>query len=305
MPDLQARKDGRDIILVFKEDTGEALTRVCTLDDDNDSTILAKAAEIVRKRMLNMCNDFSGSFGPNCQEDSIPASLLSLVRMILWGSNVKEDEIRGSSDLTISQLLMFNSKKNRRNSSDQDRRHDQTRETPLPIYLGVMIHSKTRKRNIVDNLYDLGLSISYDRVMNISTNLGNKLCDYYQSVNVVCPPYLQKEVFTVSAVDNIDHNPSSTTAQSSFHGTGISMFQNNEGNMKNVEAPHLLMTEECEKKLSNLPETYTEVQPWSLKKSYTIPIHCDENLSLNPDLIQVASQKEFRLALTIITLLVY
>ena len=168
-----------------------------------------------------------------------------------------------------------------------------------------MIHSKTRKRNIVDSLYDLGLSISYDRVMNISTDLGNKLCDYYQSVNVVCPPYLQKEVFTVSAVDNIDHNPSSTTAQSSFHGTGISMFQNNEGNMKNVEAPHLLMTEECEKKLSNLPETYTEVQPWSLKKSYTIPIHCDENLSLNPDLIQVASQKEFRLALTIITLLVY
>ena len=60
-----------------------------------------------------MCIDFSvsGSFGPNCQEDSIPASLLSLVRMILWGSNVKEDEIRGSSDLTISQLLMLNSKK--------------------------------------------------------------------------------------------------------------------------------------------------------------------------------------------------
>ena len=72
-----------------------------------------------------------------------------------------------------------------------------------------------------------------------------------------------------------------------------------------MEAPHLLMTEERRTKLSHLPETYTEVQPWSLKKSFTIPIYCDENLSLNPDLIQVASQKEFRLALTIIELLVY
>lgn len=29
----------------------------------------------------------------------------------------------------------------------------------------------------------------------------------------------------MGAFDNIDHNPSSTTAQGSFHGTGISVFQ--------------------------------------------------------------------------------
>jgi hypothetical protein len=32
-------------------------------------------------------------------------------------------------------------------------------------------------------------------------------------------------VFTTAAVDNVDHNPSSTTSKSSFHGTGISIFQ--------------------------------------------------------------------------------
>jgi len=29
----------------------------------------------------------------------------------------------------------------------------------------------------------------------------------------------------VGALDNVDHNPSSTTSVSSFHGTGISIFQ--------------------------------------------------------------------------------
>ena len=28
-----------------------------------------------------------------------------------------------------------------------------------------------------------------------------------------------------SAADNIDHEPSSTTSEDSFHGTGISLFQ--------------------------------------------------------------------------------
>ena len=35
----------------------------------------------------------------------------------------------------------------------------------------------------------------------------------------------KKNVFTIGAVDNIDHNPSSGTSKGSFHGTGISIFQ--------------------------------------------------------------------------------
>jgi hypothetical protein len=39
---------------------------------------------------------------------------------------------------------------------------------------------------------------------------------------VVCPAILQKGLFTTSAVDNIDHNHSATTATISCHGTDIS-----------------------------------------------------------------------------------
>ena len=100
--------------------------------------------------------------------------------------------------------------------------HSEDRETPVPIYLGLMIHAMTRKRDIIDKLHKLGLSISYDRVLQLSTNLANAVCQQYEDDGVVCPPGLRKNVFTILAVDNIDHNPSSTTARDSFHGTAIS-----------------------------------------------------------------------------------
>ncbi|KAJ8048750.1 hypothetical protein HOLleu_01187 [Holothuria leucospilota] len=88
-----------------------------------------------------------------------------------------------------------------------------------------MIHTKTRNRELVDRLYVLGLSISYDPVLAISTELGDKICHYYKMEKAVCPPELKGGLFTTATVDNIDHNPSSTSAHDLFHGTGISLFQ--------------------------------------------------------------------------------
>ena len=42
---------------------------------------------------------------------------------------------------------------------------------------------------------------------------------------VVFPPKMRDDIFTIAAVDNIDHNPSSTTSKESLRGTGISLFQ--------------------------------------------------------------------------------
>ena len=42
---------------------------------------------------------------------------------------------------------------------------------------------------------------------------------------VIAPSCLCKGLFTVGAIDNLDHNPSSTTSTDSFRGTGISLFQ--------------------------------------------------------------------------------
>ena len=76
------------------------------------------------------------------------------------------------------------------------------------------------------NLYDLGLSVSYDRVLSISTDLGKGVSRRFEEEKVVCPTNLRKKLFTTAAIANIDHNPSSTTASDSFHGTGIIIITN-------------------------------------------------------------------------------
>ena len=104
-------------------------------------------------------------------------------------------------------------------------RHTRSSETPLFIYLGLLLHAHTRKKDLVDKLSHLGLCISYDRVLRLSADLANSVCRRFEQEQVVCPPKLRTNLFTTAAVDNIDHNPSSTTATDSFHATGISMFQ--------------------------------------------------------------------------------
>ena len=62
-------------------------------------------------------------------------------------------------------------------------------------------------------------------MLQLSNKIANSVCNQYRAENLVCPPVLCKDLFTVAAADNIDHNLSSVTAQSSFHGTAVSLIQ--------------------------------------------------------------------------------
>ena len=216
---MEAHKQGRDTVIISNADVGSALRKACEHDVDDDAAHLARAASIVRRDMFKIMNQFSGSFEISCQQDSVPVSLLELVAMILNGPNIKA-QLTTSSDipqtvLTIAQLLMHNSLVRHRENQATSTKHNLERETPLPIYLGIMIHTKTHKRELVDDLYELGLSISCNRVLSISTELGNKVCHHYRMERAVCPHALKGGYFTTGAVDNIDHDPSSTSAHDS------------------------------------------------------------------------------------------
>ena len=125
-------------------------------------------------------------------------------------------------------------------------------------------------------LHELGLSISYDRVLTISTDLGNSICRQCHQDDVVCPPSLRKGLFTSSAVDNIDHNPSSTTAHDSFHGTGVSLFQQPTAQVPGVCRNRVSLdqaTSTGTKSVSELPESYSQVPPVLLpNKNPSVPL---------------------------------
>ena len=55
--------------------------------------------------------------------------------------------------------------------------------------------------------------------------LAQNLCKQFREENIVFLPSLCKGLYTVAAIDNIDHNPSSATATGSLHGTAISIMQ--------------------------------------------------------------------------------
>ena len=88
-PDMKAHTQGREVVLVFDEDVGAALRKACEHDADSDAVYLARAATIVRRDMFQTKMEFNGSFHTECQEQSLPTSLLSLVAMVLNGPNIK------------------------------------------------------------------------------------------------------------------------------------------------------------------------------------------------------------------------
>ncbi|KAG9355080.1 hypothetical protein JZ751_001793 [Albula glossodonta] len=87
--------------------------------------------------------------------------------------------------------------------------------------MGRSVYGK-RKSLLVELLHEHSISISHDRVLEISAQLEGATIKKYIADGIVCPPVLRRELFTAAAMDNIDHNP---TAATSFHGTTISILQ--------------------------------------------------------------------------------
>ena len=113
-PDLRAYKEGRNVLLAFDKDIGSALTKVCEEEYDDDAITLARAAQIVHRHMLEKNTSFAGSFGIECQKQSVPQTLLALVAMIHEGPSIKSQSgssgaVFSQATLSVAQLLQFNS----------------------------------------------------------------------------------------------------------------------------------------------------------------------------------------------------
>ena len=267
-PDLSAHIQGRDVLLVFDHAIGDAIKKACEQDSDSEALCLARAAKIVRRDLFKTKCVFDGTFPPDCQSKCVPESLKALVNMILEGPSIKKMDLKDTPSkmacLTISQLLAFNSTKHpSKGNAPAYSRHSRESEYPLSIYVALKIHGETRKRSLIDAFYNMGLCISYDRVLTLSTNIANSVTNRFEQEGVVCPPKLRSNIFTTAGVDNIDHNPSSTTAHDSFHGTAISLVQHhttsNKGSDRGI--PVLIESAQSQKKIAQLPEVYTNVPP--------------------------------------------
>lgn len=286
IPDLKAFRDGRDMFLAFNEDVGTFISTDYFEDADEKNVMMVKLAKTIREDIFSKTNTFNGTFDHESQVNSVPQSLLTLINMIINGSNITEQtHIKSLSQpvLSIAQLVMFNAVKIRRSNGDTSKiYHRKERQTPVPLYIGLKVHALSREHELIDSLYSLGLSVSYNNVMDTITTMGNNVIDYYNHINVVCPPQLHNGLFVTAAADNIDHNTSSTSSSGSFHGTGLSLFQNKESDeiFENINTGfnRQINVVTNKRNVADLPESYTTIKPISLPRGDVyIPSNLDSS----------------------------
>ena len=285
---LEKQSDGKNKIFVFPEGMQKLLRDAFkTRDYQSEALLFAKVAKICRCELFGEETAFfSGSFPEDCQQNLLPLTK-SLVSMILYGPNLKE-EINGSQPCnTISQLLLHNAKKQTR-VAKTSYRHSYQREPPVPLYVGLSLHTQTRSKKLVDSLEKLGLSISYDRVLQLENLLAKNVCEQFKLEGIVCPDNLRKGIYTIGALDNIDHNPSSSSAQGSLHGTAISIIQNptkeNPGTEQNITFKSDIAGQ------PSLPESFTLVPAANVNvKSTCLPQRKMEDI---PGYLQTAVDQE-------------
>ena len=114
----------------------KSIRKTCQLDGESETVLMAHVADLIRR--LDIFSHeyplFDGSFTVNCQQRSVPQSLLTLMSMILYGSNIKnKNNYQLQTAMSVSQLLVYNSVCNLK-SNPTDNRHSKSRELPLPLF---------------------------------------------------------------------------------------------------------------------------------------------------------------------------
>ncbi|KAI9516361.1 hypothetical protein NQZ68_017564 [Dissostichus eleginoides] len=86
-------------------------------------------------------------------------------------------------------------------------------------------------------------------------------------------------------MDNLDHNPTATTATTSFHGTSILVFQHPIKDYKGEERGQLKFGEDKVKVIPELPDSFTNIRPAFFTKKYPVPpkSNVTEDIVTGPD----------------------
>ena len=144
---LTESKRGKTTYLALDDDLCDIFKTVYEKDFDEDAFVLSSAADILRKSLLEReSKEFDGQFHLDLQLSFVPQVLSSFVDMILQGTNIiKNKKYLEQANLTISQLIGQNIVKRTRDSTTTNY-FCKAKESPLGVYLGMMVHAKTRKK---------------------------------------------------------------------------------------------------------------------------------------------------------------
>ena len=194
---------------------------------------------------------------------------------------------------------MFNFCFNRdgKRRSLKKKRLDQSKETPSLLCLAIKIYSHSCSKTMINWLHFCAASISYNSLLDVTRDLANWILHQYKHEGVFISCNLKKNIFTIIAEDNIDHNARLTTATKLYHGTSFSIFQ-----FPSVAFPGDMISYSDEfptttklsnsKKVDSPPSSYTEI--WRFISPSTLLIFLTPLIPALPDIDSVVHQKRVK-----------
>ena len=195
----------------------------------------------------------------------IPSHLLSLLRWIIIGP--KEDidicpQKKESIDIVIHNIgqIILKAIKTRRqvNYNPLTASFRNLVETPFSVGLALHIHQQTRSKKIIDFLSGLGLSTTYDRIIQIETQIANAVAEKAeQNHGVYVRPNIESGVSIHFAIDNTDFVNNTPDGKHEFHGIGQTIFQKS---VPNIQQNHLNIDHSHKTKLKFEYNTFSHLQ---------------------------------------------
>lgn len=270
-PSLRADKEGRDIVL--RHTSTSILHNIHDEDQDQDALAFQRFVKSLRRTIFNSPVSFDGSLSQEREKESVPSALLAAVNTLMYGCTVTSENAACQPALTIAQLVMLNIQK--KVPKGEIVRNKRELEAPFPLYLALSTYGRSRCRKATDEMHKFGVSVSSDRIMEVTSDLCNLVAARAKEEGILCPISLQEGRFTIGAYDNIDHNPSSRTSKGSFHGTSISIFQTGDvtGLKRNLATTFKSVEVKGERSVPLLPECYSKIDEFKLdSKEPPVPL---------------------------------
>lgn len=99
-----------------------------------------------------------------------------------------------------------------------------TKKTPMHIMSGLAVHDACKSSILIESFNHIGVSVSYDEVLRHRNDLSRFTILKHEN-NVPIPSHFDRNMFTLAAFDNFDHNESTFTGLGSSHDTVCVLFQ--------------------------------------------------------------------------------
>ena len=257
---LEKRTVHKSLVVCFRSTVDTLISDSIT----DQKTLIKSIREVVIpiRDSIQLIKNTEQPFNNDTQISSVSKPLLELISLIVDGVNV-ENAGYSQPTLTISQLITSNFRKNanKRNKLDVSRRYSKPRETPFMLFAGLNLYSRTRSRSLIDSFHEMGVTCSYDRVLEVTKDMGDSLVAQFKVHGVFVPGNLRSGVFTILAKDNVDSNATSSTATRHYHGTSMTIMQYPTAGNTGVEVYKPVSDDAAQttsKKVESIPDEYAK-----------------------------------------------